>query len=542
MPSASKSNEEKEKHLLKQGDQLDQSFEIIELIGTGGMSEVYRAKQLRLGRVVAIKVLLESHSQKDSSRKKFQEEADMLARLSHPNITSVLDRGEYNGIPYLVLEYIDGKTVDIHIVEKLLTPELWIRVIDSCCEAISYIHEVGLVHLDIKPSNIMIDTKGIVKLADFGIARLLSADDDKKNKKTYSGTMNYMSPEQRQNSLDLDHRADIFALSVTFYKMLTRRYPESKYISVKRHNASLDTKIDDVLKKGMAEKPEDRYQSVRELCDELIACLVVEQIPSVTRRRLSSSSQILPKIKNLDGPPKKKNQEPKIEQKKENTKTKVSEPQKDKKSTKPAPIESKANSAKSPVFRTKNMLIASVAFILICTGAVIYFGSSSSLADPGNTKSQTASGDTQNTPSTTSNLNPQSSSSTNSTVKQTPQTPAPAPFFVPTSSRDLNREGNWSYLITYLSEGTYQYYIVDENGKKYHDSLNPQATQNGQHTVSEFSIPGGSVDAEGNRSEWPKVEDVSGEVVFRFQNNTYQKVYVIGSFNNWQSSAEYELK
>ncbi|HMX62304.1 MAG TPA: serine/threonine-protein kinase, partial [Candidatus Sumerlaeota bacterium] len=211
--------------MLRPGMVLANSYEIESQLGEGGMAIVYRANQKSLNRPVAVKALHPKLSKDPEFVKRFEAESGVLATMSHPNVVSIIDRGMQEQIYYFVMEFIDGESLDDKIIENKLNTQHWREVINACGDALDYIHKRGMVHRDIKPSNIMITGDGRVKLADFGIAHIISGDNsmDLSTSSRQIGTTHYMAPEQISDAANVDHRADIYSLAVAFYKMMTRK-------------------------------------------------------------------------------------------------------------------------------------------------------------------------------------------------------------------------------------------------------------------------------------------------------------------------------
>ncbi len=262
---------------LPAGKVLSHNFVIEELIGEGGMATVYRAVQKSLNRKVAIKALHPQFTGEPEFVERFQAESGALAALSHPNIVSVIDRGEHDGIYYFVMELVPGTDLDELILESRLKLGDWRRIVAACKDAMDYVHKRSIVHRDIKPSNILVDTEGRVKLSDFGIAHILAGDDGMAGSdasRRAVGTACYMPPEQSSDPGSVDHRADIYSLGVTFYKMLTRQLPvDDDYPSPSEANNSVPVAVDAVLQRAMAPEREHRYASVAEFCDDLLKAL-----------------------------------------------------------------------------------------------------------------------------------------------------------------------------------------------------------------------------------------------------------------------------
>jgi serine/threonine protein kinase len=243
-------------------------LEIIELIGRGGMGAVYKARQPSLDRLVALKILPPGVAGDAGFAERFTREARALARLSHPNIVAVYDFGQAAGMPFFVMEYVDGPNLRELERGGKLSPREAMQIIPQICEALQFAHDEGIVHRDIKPENILLDKKGRVKIADFGIAKLIGQttvpDATLTGAGDVVGTLNYMAPEQREKPLTVDHRADIFSLGVVFYELLTGELPLGKFAPPSQV-ARVDVRLDEVVVRALEKEPARRYQHVSEL-------------------------------------------------------------------------------------------------------------------------------------------------------------------------------------------------------------------------------------------------------------------------------------
>ena len=242
-------------------------LEILELIGHGGMSAVFRARQPRLDRMVALKVLPKSLAATPGFAERFTREGRVLARLSHPNIVTVHDFGESGGFCFLIMEYVDGVNLRQAMRAGRFTPEQALGIIPVMCEALQYAHSQGVLHRDIKPENILLDAKGRVKIADFGIAKILDEKGDGGMMLTQSGarlgTAPYMAPEQIEKPGSVDHRADIYSLGVVFYEMLTGELPLGRFAAPSEKSA-VNGNMDEVVFRALAKERERRQQSAGE--------------------------------------------------------------------------------------------------------------------------------------------------------------------------------------------------------------------------------------------------------------------------------------
>src|SRR5262249_12293821 len=193
---------------------------------------------------------------------RFAREARALARLSHPNIVAVHDFGESDGLFYLVMEYVDGANLRHVLEDGPLNPARAPAIIPQICEALQDAHQEGIVHRDVKPENILLDRRGRVKIADFGLAKLLGrprAAFTLTGTNQVMGTLDYMAPEQRQRPQEVDHRADIYSLGVVFYEMLTGELPLGRFAPPSQV-ARVDARLDPVVFRALEREPERRYQ------------------------------------------------------------------------------------------------------------------------------------------------------------------------------------------------------------------------------------------------------------------------------------------
>ena len=242
-------------------------LDTLELLGQGGMGVVYKARQVRLDRLVALKILPPELGRDPAFAERFAREARALARLSHPRIVGVHDFGESGGLFYLLMEFVHGVNLRGLLRQGRLKPEEALRIVPQICEALQYAHEEGIVHRDIKPENILLDSRGNVKIADFGLAKLLgtmSSDSALTGSQQVIGTLRYMAPEQMERPLTVDHRADIYSLGVVFYEMLTGELPLGRFAPPSKR-AEVDVRLDEVVLRALEKEPERRYQHASEV-------------------------------------------------------------------------------------------------------------------------------------------------------------------------------------------------------------------------------------------------------------------------------------
>ncbi len=236
-------------------------LEIHDLIGRGGMGAVFRARQTRLERDVALKVMPRELSADPSFAERFLREARALARLSHPNIVAVHDFGETGGLCWLLMEFVDGANLRDVLRKGRIEPRQSLTIVRELCEALQFAHDEGVVHRDIKPENVLIDRKGRVKVTDFGLAKLIGPTEDAHLTRDdqVMGTPHYMAPEQIERPRDVDHRADIYALGVVLYEMLTGSLPRGKFDPPSRR-VEVDVRLDRIVLRALEHEPARRYQ------------------------------------------------------------------------------------------------------------------------------------------------------------------------------------------------------------------------------------------------------------------------------------------
>jgi serine/threonine protein kinase len=246
-------------------------LEIIELIGRGGMGFVYKARQPQLDRFVALKLLPDRLSSQPQFAERFNREGKALAKLNHPNIVSVFDFGQMGGFYFLMMEYVDGVNLRQAMRAGGFTPAEALAIVPKICEALQYAHEQGVLHRDIKPENILLDNKGRVKIADFGIAKL-TGDDPASVTLTATGwtlgTPHYMAPEQYEKPSEVDNRADIYSLGVVFYEMLTGELPLGRF-SPPSARTPLDQRVDEIVMRALERERELRQKNAKELKTEI---------------------------------------------------------------------------------------------------------------------------------------------------------------------------------------------------------------------------------------------------------------------------------
>jgi beta-lactam-binding protein with PASTA domain/predicted Ser/Thr protein kinase len=261
---------------------LNGRYEIQDLLGQGGMARVFRGSDRVLGRTVAVKVLSPQFAGDDQFVARFRREAQAAAGLNHPNIVSVYDTGDQGDVHYIVMEFVQGRTLrDVVRQEGPLMPDRASEIAQAVARALASAHEAGLVHRDIKPGNVMLTRDGEVKVMDFGIARS-STGDTLTQTAAVLGTASYLSPEQAQGN-PVDARSDIYSLGCVLYEMLTGRAPfvgDSPVAIAYKHvredpvppshlNQDVPDSLEAVVMKSMAKNPDNRYQTADELREDL---------------------------------------------------------------------------------------------------------------------------------------------------------------------------------------------------------------------------------------------------------------------------------
>ena len=242
-------------------------LEILGLVGQGGMGAVYKARQPHLDRIVALKLLPPEVGRDPTFAERFAREARTLARLSHNNIVHIHDSGQAGGLFYFIMEFIDGVNLRQAMLAGQITPEKALAIVPQICDALQYAHEEGVIHRDIKPENVLLDKRGRIKVADFGLAKLVGntpADFTLTGTSQAMGTLHYMAPEQMDQPQSVDHRADIYSLGVVFYELLTGRLPLGRF-ALPSEKLQIDIRLDEVVLKTLEREPERRYQRVSEV-------------------------------------------------------------------------------------------------------------------------------------------------------------------------------------------------------------------------------------------------------------------------------------
>ncbi len=280
------------------GEVLSDRYELQELAGTGGMSSVYRAHDRLLERTVALKVLHQQYASDEDYVERFRREARSVATLSHPNIVSVIDRGEHEGRQFIVFEYVEGENLKRLIERRGPAPVATaLELAMQIARGLSFAHQQGLVHRDVKPQNVLMNGDGQAKVTDFGIARSLDVKHGMTKTGTVLGTSDYIAPEQAQGQ-PVDEHTDVYSLGVVLYEMLLNEvpFPGENFVAVAMRHINEDppsirdkrpdvpVRVEAAVHRAMAKDPEARFQTMAEFCQELEACLAEEQGTQVVAR------------------------------------------------------------------------------------------------------------------------------------------------------------------------------------------------------------------------------------------------------------------
>ena len=272
--------------MLTKGQKINDRYEIIKTIGEGGMANVYLAEDTILERKVAIKVLRGDLSNDEKFIRRFKREALSVSNLSHPNIVEVYDVGEEDGNYYIVMEYIEGKTLKQLLQKRgALTLTEVIDIMSQLTDGLAHAHEAYIIHRDIKPQNIMIEDNGRIKITDFGIAMALNSTQLTQTN-SVMGSVHYLPPEQA-NGKGSTVKSDIYSLGILMYELLTGSVPfkgdtaveialkhmKEKIPSVRKQNPTIPQSVENIILKATAKNPKNRYDSVREMYNDLQTAL-----------------------------------------------------------------------------------------------------------------------------------------------------------------------------------------------------------------------------------------------------------------------------
>lgn len=259
-------------------------FEIVGELGRGNMGVIYKAKQTKLGRMVALKMILSGKHADQTQLKRFQIEAEAVGRLHHPNIVQVYNVGEYEDQPYLVMEYVDGGSLDRKLRGRMLPPKQAAQLIQILARAIQVAHDNGIIHRDLKPGNILLSAKGVPKITDFGLAKRVDEEMSATATGTILGTPSYMAPEQaRANKLPVSAATDVYGLGAILYELLTGRPPfkeetfldtmlqvvSSPPVPPREYNENIPEDLEQICMRCLAKDPTERFMTAHALAEAL---------------------------------------------------------------------------------------------------------------------------------------------------------------------------------------------------------------------------------------------------------------------------------
>lgn len=282
-------------------------YTLLEQIGSGGMATVYRANQPKLGRDVAIKIMHATFMTDSAFITRFEREAKIVARLDHPNIVPIYDYDHDGEKPYLVMKYINGKTLKRRLNEDgALSLDEILKIIPSVASALNYAHRQGILHRDVKTSNIILDEQGTPYLMDFGLARIAQTGESSMSAEMLIGTPHYISPEQAQGKPNLDSRTDVYSLGVVLYELVVGRVPfsgDSPYIIIHKHiyteptppsaiDPEIPAAVDAVILKALAKNPDDRYATTDELAQAFVQAVKSTGLSRLDASRASTAQRL----------------------------------------------------------------------------------------------------------------------------------------------------------------------------------------------------------------------------------------------------------
>ncbi|MBN2227648.1 MAG: serine/threonine protein kinase [candidate division Zixibacteria bacterium] len=277
-------------------------YEITSKIGQGGIAEIFKARQVSLNRDVAIKMIFPDLTNDPEIVRRFDYESLTIARLNHPNIVHVIDRGQTaDNRYYFVMEYVDGTSFKEIITNPKYTIRQKLEVLTRVLKGLDYAHKNGVIHRDVKPANILIDREGNVQVADFGIAQIVNKpDQEMTSSDVIMGTLAYMSPEQKLSSANVTLATDIYAVGIMLYEILAGQKPLGRFKLPSEVNPKVDSRFDDVVARCLSQEPSDRYQSAVELKDEILNIISHQARANGTQKKVTLSDSFVGKCQYLE--------------------------------------------------------------------------------------------------------------------------------------------------------------------------------------------------------------------------------------------------
>lgn len=280
-------------------------------LGQGGMATVYKAYHPSLDRTVALKMMHQAFLEDKTFHARFEREAQIVARLTHPHIIPIYDYAEHEGQPYLVMKFVEGRTLKGTLADGSLTLKEVITIMTAVASALTYAHTQGVLHRDIKPSNIVIENDGTPYLTDFGLARIAERGESTLSTDMVLGTPHYMSPEQAMGRKDLDAKTDIYSLGIVLYELIVGRVPfsaDTPYAVIHDHiysplpmpsevNPDIPLRVEEVLLKALAKDRDDRYGSAVEMIDAFKQAVIDSRMDTLHPERASIAAVSLARLR-----------------------------------------------------------------------------------------------------------------------------------------------------------------------------------------------------------------------------------------------------
>jgi serine/threonine protein kinase len=290
----------------RSGEQIG-AYRLEQQLGQGGMATVYKAYHTQLDRHVAIKVMHQNFLDDETFTARFQREAQIVARLSHPHIVPVYDYDQHEGLPFLVMKYVPGVTLKKRLIKKPPVLDEILAILTAVGSALDYAHQQGILHRDIKPSNIVLDLDETPYLTDFGLARLVTAGESTMSADMLLGTPHYISPEQARGKRDLDGRTDVYSLGIVLYELLVGHVPytgDTPYSIIHDHiytplprpskiNPEIPAPVEDVLYQALTKQADERYETAGKLVDELRQAIAESRLTDLNPERSVIAAQSL---------------------------------------------------------------------------------------------------------------------------------------------------------------------------------------------------------------------------------------------------------